>query len=118
LVRIRGRVLDETGAPVPEARIQLERGPGQPTFSDRVTLDGCFKLGHVVAPGRYKYNLHVTASGFAAARGVVDTLEDNYAAVVLRRLGDSEQSSIRMSIGAWPEGTRVAACDVTKDWVK
>ena len=71
-----------------------------------------------MAPGRYKYNLHVVAPGFAAARGAVDTLEDNYAAIVLRRLGDSEQSSIRVSVDAWPEGTRVAACDVTKDSVK
>jgi hypothetical protein len=115
LVRIRGRVVDATGIPVPEAQIQLERGADWRAFSDRVTADGCFKVGQVVAPGRYKYNVRVIAPGFAPVRGQVETLGNNYAAVVLHRVGDRAQSSIRVAIGAWPAGTRVTACDFDGD---
>ena len=109
-VRIRGRVVDGAGAPVPGAQIQLERGPNDRSFSDRVRPDGCFRLGHVVAPGRYKYKLHVVAAGFAAAEGIVSTVDDNYATVILRRPGDSERSSIQVSVGDWPQGTGPMAC--------
>lgn len=103
--------MDANGVPVTDAQIRLDRGADRRAFSDRATADGCFSVGHVVAPGRYKYNLRVLAPGFAPAQGQVETIEDNYATVVLHRVGASAQSSIRVAIGAWPAGTGVTACD-------
>ena len=111
LVRIRGRVVDERGAPIPEAQIQLERGQPQDLFTADVSDGGCFRFGRVVAPGRYKYNIHVLAPGFAPAHGIVNTIDNNYAVIVLRQPGGSQPSSITLSIDAWPEATPVKACD-------
>lgn len=79
LIRVRGRVMDASGAPVATARVRLEPAPNGRDFDDLVGPDGFFRMGRVVAPGRYNFTVHVTAPEFQPAHGVIRTIEDNRA---------------------------------------
>lgn len=114
-VRIRGRVVDGAGTPVATARIHLERARSDRQFDDVVTPDGCFRIGHVVAPGRYSYTMHITAPGFKPVQGAVPTIEDNRVIIVLHRVTDTAQSSFTRSAGKWPQDELTAVCDKDSD---
>ena len=110
-IRVRGRVVDDSGRPVSNATIQFERGANYRTFENGVMQDGCFKAGHVVAPGRYQYRVHVAAPGFQSADAAIPTNDDNWAIVLLRRVGDHRTSSIVTAVGRWPAGGASGGCE-------
>jgi hypothetical protein len=71
-IRVRGQVVDTAGAPISTARIHLEPARNGRRFDDGTTSDdGCFSIGHVVAPGRYNYLVRITAPGFKPVEGVI-----------------------------------------------
>ena len=97
-VRLRGRVVDTAGAPISTARIHLQPTRNGRQFDDAPTADGCFTIGHVVAPGRYNYKVLITAPGYKSAEGVIVTNENNRSVVVLRRETESAPSSIATDV--------------------
>jgi hypothetical protein len=114
MIRIRGRVVDAAGTSIATAKIHLEPTRNGHRFEDDVSPDGCFRVGRVVAPGRYAYKVLVTAEGFKPAQGVVRTLEDNRAIIVLRAVTDSAPSSFEKTVGKWPNDVAIG-CDSNRN---
>jgi hypothetical protein len=113
-LRVRGRVVDAAGIPVATALIHLEPTRKGRQFEEPVAPDGCFSIGHVVAPGRYMYRINVTAEGFKPVHGTIRTIDDNRALVVLRDVTDSQASTFVASVGEWPKNEVATVCETNK----
>jgi hypothetical protein len=109
-VRVRGRVVDADGTPIATARVRLERAPDDQPFQGIVNPEGCFRIFHTVAPGRYNFTIHVTAPGYKPVQDVISTLKDYRAIVVLERIADARPSTLVKSVGEWPNRQPATAC--------
>jgi ribosomal protein S6E (S10) len=88
----RGIVQAAGAIPVRGADLVLASPKGW-TFSGSSDDAGCFMLGGVTAPGRYRYSLVANAPGFKPAVVSVRTLQDNVVVVTLASAEAKQESS-------------------------
>ena|SRR2546423_7359532 len=83
-VRATGRIRDTNKRPLSNANVSLQRSErGAREFTSASDVKGCFSVGGIVAPGRYKYNLYVSLTGYKAFSTEVETLTENNIEIIL-----------------------------------
>ncbi len=83
-VRAKGRIRDANSTPLANAKIALQRSErGAWNFTTESDEKGCFSVGGIVAPGRYKYDLDVSLAGYKPFKTKVDTLTENNLEIIL-----------------------------------
>ena len=93
-VSVRGAVRTVNSEPISGAKVLITI-PRAPEWNLEVTstVDGCFDAYKMVAPGRYRLPLEVSAPGFKPLRMEVKTLVENRLLITLRRESEIEAST-------------------------
>jgi hypothetical protein len=81
-VYVRGIVQTPDARPISGARIVLASPKGR-AFYAKTDTAGCFHLGGVTAPGRYRYSFVATAESHESVAVDVRTLHDSYVLATL-----------------------------------
>jgi hypothetical protein len=91
---VTGVVRDQSARPIAGAAIALHDRTGAPSFYDTTDVSGCFRISHMVAPGRYAFNLKATMPGYRVAHSQVRTLEENRVEIILVPLDSTGESRV------------------------
>ena len=96
-VRATGRVRDPDKKTLSNANITLQRYESdERKFTSKSDAEGCFSVGGMTAPGKYKYNLIVSLAGYKTLSTEVETLEKNSLEVTL--MPESSEASSNTSL--------------------
>ena len=94
-VRAKGRVRGSKSKPLANANVALKcPAADKEDFSDKSNEKGCFSVGGLTAPGRYKYNLIVSLAGYKPLSTEVETLKENYLDIILIPETSEETSQV------------------------